>query len=64
MLATIMQKDVFDHNIWTKALRMTIWDLRSMFLRSMNLIVPVVIQADFRRSFKGSVSIMAQCIEP
>ena len=38
--ATIFQKDLFDHNFW--ALRMTILVLRSMFLRSMNLMVPFI----------------------
>ena len=31
-LATIMQKDVFDYNFWTKALMMMILASRSMFL--------------------------------
>ena len=41
-LATIMQKDVLDHNFWAKALRMTILASRSMFLRSRNQIMPFV----------------------
>ena len=45
-LATIMQKDVFDHNFWTKALRMTILVSRSMFSRSKNLMVPFVLAYD------------------
>ena len=39
MLASIMQKDVFDHN-FRKALRMTMFASRYMFLRSWNLMVP------------------------
>ena len=31
-LATIIQKDVFDHNFWTKALTITILASRSVFL--------------------------------
>ena len=30
-LATIMQKDVFDHNFWTKALQVTILASRYVF---------------------------------
>ena len=30
MLATFLQKDVFDHNFWTKTLRMTILVSRSV----------------------------------
>ena len=32
MLATIMQKDVFDYNFWTKALPAMILVSKSMFL--------------------------------
>ena len=45
-LATIMQKDVFDHNFRTKALRMTILASRYMFSRSRNLMVPFVLTYD------------------
>ena len=45
-LATIMQKDVFDHNFWTKALGMTILASRYMFLRSRNVMVPFVLTYD------------------
>ena len=45
-LATIMQKDVFDHNFRTKALGMTILASRYMFLRSRNLMVPFVLTYD------------------
>ena len=44
--ATIKQKDLFDHNFPTKALRMTIFASRYMFLRSRNLIVPFVLTYD------------------
>ena len=45
-LATIMQKDVFDHNFRTKALRMMILASRFMFSRSRNLMVPFVLTYD------------------
>ena len=45
-LATIMQKDVFDHNFRTKALRMTILVSRSMFLRSNNLKLQFILPYD------------------
>ena len=50
--ATIMQKDVFDHNFRTKALGMTILGSRYMFVRSRNLMVPFVLTYDlgFSRS--------------
>ena len=41
-LSTIMQKDVFEHNFLTKALKMTILVSRSMFLRSRNPMVPFI----------------------
>ena len=41
-LATIMQKDIFDHNFLTKALKMTIGVSRSIFLRSRNPILPFI----------------------
>ena len=44
--ATIMQKDVFDHNFQTKALRMTILASGCMFLRSRNPMVPFVFTYD------------------
>ena len=44
--ATIKQKDVFDHNFPTKALRMTILASRYMFSRSSNLMVPFVLTYD------------------
>ena len=43
MLATIMQKDVFDHNFLIKALMTMILASRSMLFRSRNLIVPFFI---------------------
>ena len=45
-LATIVQKDVFAHNFWTKALRMTILASRSMSLRSRHPVVPFVLTYD------------------
>ena len=47
-LATIMQKDVFDHNFQTKSLRMTILPSRYMymFFRSRNLMEPFDITYD------------------
>ena len=45
-LATIMQKDVFDYNFWTKALRMKILVSKSMFLRSRKLMVPFIFTYD------------------
>ena len=45
-LATIMQKDVFDHNVLNKVLRMTILVSRSMFLRSRNSMVPFILPYD------------------
>ena len=49
-LATIMQKDIFDHNFRTKALRMTILASRYMFSRSRNLMVPFVLTYDLELS--------------
>ena len=51
-LATIKQKDLFDHNFLTKALRMTILASRYMFSRSRNLIVlfALTYDLDFLRS--------------
>ena len=46
MLATIIQKDVFDHNFRSKALWMMILASRYMFSRSRNLIVPFVFTYD------------------
>ena len=46
MLATIMQKDVFDNNFRNKALRMTILASRYMFLRSRNLMLSFVLTYD------------------
>ena len=46
MLSTIMQKDIFDHNFRTKALKMTILVSRSMFLRSSNLMLPFIFPYD------------------
>ena len=45
-LAAIMQKDVFDHNFQSKALRMMILASRYMFSRSRNLMVPFVLTYD------------------
>ena len=45
-LATIIQKDVFDHNFRSKALRMMILASRYMFSRSRNLMVPLVLTYD------------------
>ena len=45
-LATIMQKDVFDHNFWTKALMTMILASRSMFFRSVNLMVSFLLTYD------------------
>ena len=45
-MSTIMQKDVFDHNFQTKALKMTILVFRSMFLRPRNLMVPFILTYD------------------
>ena len=45
-LATIMQKTIFDHNFRTKALRMTIFASRYMFLRSKDLMVSFVFTYD------------------
>ena len=42
----LLQKSVFDHNSWTKALVMTILVSRSIFLRSGNLMVPFVLTYD------------------
>ena len=44
--ATIKQKDLFDDNFPTKALRMTILATKYMFPRSRNLIVPFVLTYD------------------
>ena len=41
-LSTVMQKDIFEHNFLTKALKMTTLVSRSMFLRSRNLMVPFI----------------------
>ena len=43
MLATILQKDVFDRNFWNKALTMTILVSWSMFLKSRNQMVPFIL---------------------
>ena len=43
-LATIMQKDVFDHNVWTKAVMTMILASRSMFFRSINPMVPFLLK--------------------
>ena len=45
-LATIIEKDVFDHNFRSKALRMMILASRYMFSRSRNLMVPFVLTYD------------------
>ena len=45
-LATILQKSVFDHIFWTKALRNAILVFRSMFLRSRNPMVPFILTHD------------------
>ena len=45
MLATIMQKDVFDHNFWTKALRMILVSI-DLFFRSRNPMVPFILPYD------------------
>ena len=45
-MSTIMQKDVFDHNFQTKALKMTIVVSRSMFLRPRNPMVLFILTFD------------------
>ena len=63
MLAIIVQKDVFDHNFWTKALRMMILASRCMFVRSRNLMVPFVLtydlDLDLSRSWPEQNNILA-----
>ena len=44
--STILQKYVFDHDFWTKELRMTILVSRSMFLRARNLQAPYILTYD------------------
>ena len=46
MLTTILQKDVFGHNIWTKALRNAILVSRSMFSRPGNPMMPLILTYD------------------